>query len=182
MAKLTTATARKDQGACRSCGAPIVAGDKYVWFKLYATRGVRYCHHDRPGCLPRPSQMTSSDHKSSLLAAQEALHDAAESIRALLPEDVGDGTDVVSLAVDAANAAAEEARTAESAYEEAAEHFGGQGPNAEAAEYAGAWADSLDSFDTPDRDDYTDDTDGAADWIEAVGDALDEVANELETT
>jgi hypothetical protein len=63
------AHARKPQGQCGKCGVKINKGDPYRWWKFrYGGRRVRCMKAE---CSPRPSDLTSSDKISTLLAAAE---------------------------------------------------------------------------------------------------------------
>jgi hypothetical protein len=81
----TVAKAQKDQGKCRRCGAPILAGSKYYWFANRIGRSSirkNFC----AAHYPKASEVTTSDKLSQIYSAQEDLAvaiDAAGSLEDL---------------------------------------------------------------------------------------------------
>ena len=70
--------AQKDQGQCK-CGAEIKRGDGYRWWKFrYGGRRVRCM---KPGCTPRPSDLTQSEFLGQLYDMEDALQAALDDFR-----------------------------------------------------------------------------------------------------
>jgi hypothetical protein len=131
----------------------------YTWsFRYGGTR--RNCHLHPP----KPSELTQSKMGEVYSAVEGAEADLAE---ATTPEEI----------TDAVQAVAEVARDVAAEYEEAAEHFGGEGENAERAYELEGWADDLESW-GPDIDyDDDDDDDPPADQIAAAVEQAQEMLN-----
>lgn len=108
----TVMKARKLQGACGRCGAPIVKGDGYQWVKLnrWAGRMVRCAT-----CAFRPSELTSNDKLAAIYAARE---DAEAATAAYAAGDLtGEGV------AEALEATGEAVREQAQAFEEAANNI-----------------------------------------------------------
>lgn len=70
--------AQKDQGQCK-CGGEIKRGDGYRWWKFrYGGRRVRCM---KPGCAPRPSDLTQSEFLGQLYDMEDALQAALDNFR-----------------------------------------------------------------------------------------------------
>lgn len=91
--------AQKDQGACRRCGTEIKTGDPYRWFANRIGRSSirkNFCEK----CVPRPSDLTTSDKLSQLYTAQEGLEDAiaaagsVDDLACALREAAGEANEV----------------------------------------------------------------------------------------
>jgi hypothetical protein len=120
-------------------------GEPYYWWK-FRYGGKRYS-----AIRPRESQLTQSKW-SEALSAMEACEDAASL------------DDLESACQDAAGTCRELADE----YREAAEHFGGEGENAERADHAEALADELESVTFPDPEEDESEEDHLAACIEQV--------------
>lgn len=71
--------ARIAQGKCGRCGVEIKRGDPYRWTKpRYGSKRVRCMRRE---CRFRPSDLTSSDNRAAIFAAQESVEDAIEAVR-----------------------------------------------------------------------------------------------------
>lgn len=122
---------------CQRCGKKIEPGESYTYWTFYRGATVIRCH-EHP---PRPSDLTQSN-MQPVLVAMEAI------------EDLG-GTDFseddIKGAVDELVSAANEARDL---YEEAAEHFGGEGENAERRDAMESFANDVESveLDAPEKE------------------------------
>jgi len=121
---------------CGRCGAVIAKGERYYqWSFRYGGKHARCALHP-----PRPSELTQSK-ISSVLSALENLQDVAAGL---------DNTDDFAEAKDAVRSAAEDMQNAieevKAEYEEAAEHFGGQGENQERAEQMESAYDEMDDI------------------------------------
>lgn len=156
MARIHTSTARKEDKKCGKCGKTIAKGEKFFWSmpgfrSSWKSRKVRCLDHPF-----KPSDLTTSL-KGDALAAIEA---AQEDLGGLDPRAVEEPDEVSSI-LDTARETIDEVAQA---YGEAAENFGGGGPNGEARDEmeaaAGELDVSLDPFDgegceehnTPERD------------------------------
>lgn len=113
---------------CVSCPDPIVAGQDYYEWAFFRSRPQR--QHASHGA-PKQSQLTQSK-LAAVYAAQESAHETIN-----ISDDPSD-------IAQALRDVAEVAREMQSEYEEAAEHFGGQGENQERAEALESYADELD--------------------------------------
>jgi hypothetical protein len=127
--------------SCGKCGDVIQPGEEYKkWSFRYG--GTRYrCM--KPGCSPRPSDLTQSK-MAEVYAAIEGAEDE-------LPGTDFDGIeDLVHGVAETVSEIAEE-------YREAAEPFGGEGENAERADELEGFADELQSFapDDPEEEEPT---------------------------
>ena len=61
---------RKSPGACGKCGEEIKIKDAYVWWKFrYGGKCIRCA---KPGCVPKPSDLTQSEFYGTLYSIQEA--------------------------------------------------------------------------------------------------------------
>lgn len=119
---------------CSKCGNDILPGqERYEWSFRY---GGTYRRHVTCG-MPRQSELTQSK-MGEVYAATEAL------------EDLMSGEFTLSDLEEAVNQAADEIRQVASEYEEAAEHFGGQGENADRASDLEAYADEIEQAQLPD--------------------------------
>jgi hypothetical protein len=120
--------------ACGKCQEVIQPGDRYrQWSFRYG--GTHYrCM--KPGCRPRPSDLTQSK-MATVYSAQEEAQDFFP--KAETAEEIEEKVREVG---EAAQEIAEE-------YREAAEPFGGEGENAERAEELEDWAGEL-SYWSPD--------------------------------
>lgn len=133
---VNTGTAHKRaQPKCDKCGETIEPGTKrYTWAFRY---GGTYNRHEACGA-PRPSELTQGM-VGTLYAAQESVQDAMSFDGSTVDEFDSWKSDVASALTDAAEAAREQGGE----YESAAEHFGGEGENAERAQACESWAESL---------------------------------------
>lgn len=66
------AKAQKDQGKCQKCGAEILKGDSYRWWKpsRFTSKRVRCM---KPSCSPAPWELEGNEKRAGLLRAQEAV-------------------------------------------------------------------------------------------------------------
>lgn len=91
--------ARKAHGQCGKCSVRIERGDAFRWWKFrYGGLHIRCL---KPGCSPKPSDLTQSEFYGSLYGIQESIEDALESFRT--------GGELIDCA-SALNAAAQELR------------------------------------------------------------------------
>ncbi len=138
MARVTRVTkARKDQGPCGKCREEIRAGSPYLhWSFRY---GGKHRRCTKPGCAPKPSDTTSNEKVSRLLAIQEGLEEIVGNRKG--SEDL----------VAALNDAGSEAREVSGEYEEGAQNiemgFGHETEQStelqETGERVEEWADAL---------------------------------------
>jgi len=140
--------------SCRKCGHAIKTGEHYKKAKPRYGSPMFWCDN----CVPRDSELTSSDKKSRLYEARENIED-------LLATDDWTAEDVEQAFSDAADVANEVAGE----YEEAAEAFQGGGPNGEMKELVEEWASELESFVVPDEDPDLD----QEEWRQFVRDEAD---------
>lgn len=127
-----TKAARGKPYTCSTCGKEIQPGEEfYYWDFRYG--GTRRSHTSHG--YPRRSQLTQS--------RMGEVYDAVESVEALIASDGWVYEDVES-AIEELKGVVDEVKTS---YEEAAEHFGGQGSNQERAEELEPFADALDQID-----------------------------------
>lgn len=142
---------------CSKCGADIEPGqDRYEWSFRY---GGTYRRHVSCG-MPRQSELTQSK-MSGVYAATEGVEDL-----------FGHWTDPEEL-TGALESAADEIQYVVDEYREAAEHFGGQGENAERADELERYADDLRNVDLPERDDPDESLESWQERVESeVSDAI----------
>lgn len=129
------------------CGKEIQPGENYwTWSFRYGGRQVRCTEHP-----PKQSDMTQSKMGEVYAAVEEA---EVDLVAATTIDDIKDAVQSVS---EVAQQVVEE-------YREAAEHFGGQGENAERADELEGWADELGNFDpdTIGEDEFDEDAVGEA--------------------
>lgn len=199
MARITIVQkARKDQGSCEKCGAKLGKGSSYKWCAPRAHRAS--AGRKRKRCLDcpswRPSETTSSQHKATIYAAQEAFEDFVGS----WSPGEEDGTEDIAQALrdagESIREAAESYRESAQAIEEGFGHstYVSDELNEKADEVEG-WADTIDSHadDFPDLEDFTteeevdsEDDDAEPEYVEvpdleAWVDACIEHANEVIT-
>lgn len=127
---------------CGRCGKKIQVGERFYWWKFrYGGKQIRCWEHP-----PKPSELTQSK-MSTVYAAME---DASENLGTL---------DEIK---DAIQQLAESAREVVDEYREAAEHFGGQGENAERADELEGWVEELEQFEPedPEEPEFDEDTVG----------------------
>jgi len=71
--------AQKAQGECGRCNAKIEKGDAYKWWKFrYGGRRIRCL---KPGCSPKPSDLTQSEFYGTLYGIQESVETALDDFR-----------------------------------------------------------------------------------------------------
>lgn len=147
--------ARRVCGAL-GCGRVIAKGEEYfTWSFRYGGRQVRCLDHP-----PRASDLTQS--------RMGEVYTAIENAQEQLAGDIESLADVKA----AIEGVADAAREVVEGYREAAEHFGGQGQNAERADELEGWVDELDGFE-PDEPEEQFDED------QAQEEAEEEVATEM---
>ena len=130
----TVKKSRKDQGTCGKCGDALLAGSAYRHFSPgFRSRKRKRCM--KGGCSPRPSDLTASDKKQRIYEAQETVED---ELRDWDRKDVSALKDLLETLNETINEVAEE-------YTEAAEHFGGEGENAERAEELESWGGEVEN-------------------------------------
>ena len=131
-----TKTRRGKEVKCGRCGAAIEPGEKYhSWSFRYG--GAHYRCELRP---PKPSELTQSK-MSTVLAAIEDLDGVLSNL-----DNTGDFDEAkgeVRAYVETVQESIEEVK---GEYEEAAEHFGGGGPNQELAEQMEACYDEVEDI------------------------------------
>lgn len=169
--KMTGKATKRAQPVCVKCGKTIEPGQmRYEWSFRY---GGTYRRHQECGA-PRPSELTQG-RVGELYAAQEAIEDA-------LGADRGDFDSWRDEVVAQLESAAEVATDLGGEYTEAAEHFGGEGENAERAQACETWAESLSDAAstiqdiTLDEDEKDEDAEPDADEDEDDGDDPRETA------
>jgi hypothetical protein len=117
-------SSRGKEVKCGRCGAIVQSGERYyAWSFRYGGAHYRCSLHP-----PRQSELTQSK-ISGVLSALEAVQDVVADLDNA--GDFAEAKDAVRSVVEDMQTACEEAK---SEYEEAAEHFGGQGENQERAE------------------------------------------------
>jgi len=147
--------ARKDQGKCGKCGDALPKGDAYIhWSPGFRGRKRKRC--TKPGCRPRPSELTANDRLSRCYAAQEEVED---TIAQWDREDVDELRSALETAAETIREVAEEYRESAEAINETAEGS----PIAEECEEK---ADNLEEW---------------ADAIETAGGELEEADQDCET-
>lgn len=72
---IRVAAARKDAGNCSACGAPIKAGDPYVWFQFRFQAKTVQCA--KPQCAPKPADLTRSEYQRAIYALHENAFDGS---------------------------------------------------------------------------------------------------------
>lgn len=137
---------RGQELTCGKCGDTIEHGANYRrWDFRYGGKRIRCM---KPECAPRPGDLTQSK-MGEVYNAQHDLSQLANDDVPILAASVQQGlADLAEVARDTAGE-----------YEEAAQHFGGQGENQERYEQLDQWADEL--------DDAADDLQRAIDEYEA---------------
>jgi hypothetical protein len=121
--------------SCGRCGKAIAPGDKYYrWAFRYGGKQYRCSEHP-----PKQSELT----QSKMSQVYDAVEDAHQSLASA--ETVEDVRTIVEEVAGAVSEVVDE-------YREAAEQFGGGGPNAERADELEGWQSDLESFD-PNVDD-----------------------------
>lgn len=128
--------ARGKPYSCSTCGKEIEAGQSFLYWS-FRYGGTRRIHKDHG--YPRRSQLTQSA-MGEVYSAVEGLEDTLAGDWAF--EDLESGVEEVKEIADQVR----------SQYEEAAEHFGGQGENQERAEMLEQFIDALDQVDLDDFD------------------------------
>jgi hypothetical protein len=155
--KTRARTKHADQGhyQCSKCQEDILPGqERYEWSFRYGGTNRRHV-----SCgMPRQSELTQSK-MAQVYAATEAVED-------LLATDFEED-DLRS----ALETAVEEIRQVVSEYEEAAEHFGGEGENAERASELDGYADEIERVDVTE---YVQDDRSKDEW-------RDELRSEVES-
>lgn len=139
--------ARKDQGTCHNCGAPLSVGGPYRWWKFGGPAGsrgpggakVKRCM--KPECTPKASDLTQSPFLGALYAAQETLEAAGNQGT---PEDVAamlhGGADELR---EAAEIRTEAADNIEQGFGHATQQCEDLREEGESVEY---WADEVDGI------------------------------------
>lgn len=168
-------SARKDQGTCQKCGKKIRKGDPYKWVAPRAHRGARGYKQKRCADCPgwRASELTSSQHLSTIYGAQEAFDDF------LSEWDRATGDDLAQALRDCA----ESVREASESYNESAENiesgFGHETSMSEElrekATEVESWADEIESA-ADDIEDFDEDSARS----DAESEITDEIATELD--
>lgn len=121
--------------SCGKCGKKIEPGMHYrQWSFRYG--GTRY-RCNEAACAPRPSDLTQS--------LMGSVYDALDDLQGAVPQDQDDAE---SLIQDCTNAAEE----VKDQYEEAAESFGGEGPNRERADALEDFINELEGIETEKED------------------------------
>lgn len=183
MAITTVTKARKDQGNCRVCTEPIVAGTSYKWSRANRFVPKIAWHTDCP--QPRPSVLEGNARIAQVMAAQEDAHDRIDELAD------GDASEITADDITTVlNECAEAIREVAGEYEEAAEAMGdGFGDETrERAETLNGAAEELDQVSIEERpevdeeadDDDEDEDDGPlatwlADQIDTARSAIDDI-------
>lgn len=167
----TIKKARKSPGACRKCGKVIEAGEGYRHWAFFRSSKIVRCM-ECPS--PRPSELTESDKKSRLYAAQESVQDFAS-------EHTDDVSNYASGVLGALQDASREAQEVADEYQDALDAWeSGNEMLEEMQQAAEAWVDVLDNaaheVDNIGEDDELD----AVDAIEQIGSIAMDACSELE--
>lgn len=167
MARVHTIKKARKVRTCGKCGDSIEVGSGYkYWEPRYGPMRIRCLKSE---CYPRQSDLTSSDKLSRIYAAGEGIEDAVAAWKisddgyALKEADIEDVTSAVQQAIDDVSECGEE-------YREAAEHFGGQGENADRADACEEYARDLESCmsELEDIDKVRHTKEDRADWQERI--------------
>lgn len=147
---------------CGRCGEEILAGERYfTWAFRYG--GRRWHCHRHP---PKRSELT----QSKLADVYGAIEDAEDQLAST--ETVADIEALVAEVAERVREVAQE-------YEDAAEAFGNSGPNQEAADELGGFADELESWTPSEEDDDTEEDSGTSEEVlEAVRSEAQDALNE----
>lgn len=124
--KLQEKTARKPQGKCSKCGDEILPGQRYRFWKPFFRSRTKIVRCMKPECTPKMSERESSAMASVMVAAENAQAYILgwENSNSTTTGDLESALDEVGEAID----------DVVSQYRDAADNFGGSGPNAEKAD------------------------------------------------
>lgn len=119
VARVHTLKTRKDR-ICEKCRGPINPGDQYRYFQVGFRNSFKHIRCMKPGCTPRPSELTNSK-VSSIMAAQEGAGDELDALTA----SVGEPSDITAIVERVAEAIEE----VKGEYEEGLEAWPGGNSN-----------------------------------------------------
>lgn len=153
--KIYTVKAARKAATCARCQQPIKVGQGYIWWQFYGDR------KETKRCLrcprPRLSELTGSDKKARLYAAQEMIEDAISSADST--PDTIDEFDMSALG-QVLRDAAEQVREVGEEYRQSAENIEEHFQGSSTADDCNTWADECESW---------------ADALEQGADAVDAV-------
>lgn len=166
MPRIYTVKAARKPAVCNKCGKAIEVGQGYIWWQFYHSKETKRCLK----CPhPRQSELTQSDKKSRLYAAQESIEDAISN----QPTDFDSIEDFdVSGLAEALRSAAEEIRGVGEEYNESADNIEQYISSSQTIDECREWAEGCEA--------WADALETAADEIESVEPDVPDEPEELE--